>query len=513
VDVGVAPTRGARRLVKSWRTRLREWWRPVDVMATGAFAVPERFFEAYSRQRFGTWLILAVVIVVICAAQIGHQHVVDLIEDSEHAVDGRSALRLLAMGLVDAEAGQRGYLLSKRTEYLEPYRAAMIRLPQLLAKAQEALGSEPANHALLARVQKDFDAKRAEMALTIKLLDEGRHDYALALFESDVGRRRMDALRASVGELMGRQDEVIAMSRERLASSLLWLRVSLVVAVLGGALVLLVMLRRLRREAERERLEAIRLKEEQIRLDALVGERTRELSELASHFQAVQEDERASIARELHDELGAVLTAARMDVAWVKRRAAALTPEVDAKLTRAMSHLSDGITLKRRLIEGMVPSALTNLGVSPALEALVQETADRDSLRITCDLVDPMPGLSSQQALALYRTVQEAFTNIRKHARASHVRLTVARDGDVLVTRIEDDGVGLSVDGFAKLGSHGLRGMRHRMVALHGTMTVQNRAEGGMRLEARFPLTEPEAPGAALQAGSIVDADTPSAVT
>jgi signal transduction histidine kinase len=253
------------------------------------------------------------------------------------------------------------------------------------------------------------------------------------------------------------------------------------------------MLRRLRREAGRERLEAIRAKEEQVRLDALVGERTRELSELASHFQTVQEDERAAIARELHDELGAILTAARMDVAWVKRRSASLAPEVDAKLTRAMAHLSDGITLKRRLIEGMVPSALANLGVAPALEALAQETEDRDNVTIVRDIVDPVPALTHEQSLALYRTVQEAFTNIRKHARASHVWLTVARDADTLVTRIEDDGVGLASDGFAKLGSHGLRGMRHRMVALRGHVEVRNRAEGGLCVEARFPLTEPDA--------------------
>jgi signal transduction histidine kinase len=122
------------------------------------------------------------------------------------------------------------------------------------------------------------------------------------------------------------------------------------------------------------------LESERERLEALVRARTASLSALANHLQQVREDERGHLARELHDELGALLTAAKLDLARLKSRIGTSGPEVQERLQHLGATLNQVIALKRRIIEDLRPSALANLGLATALEILAREFSERAGL-------------------------------------------------------------------------------------------------------------------------------------
>jgi signal transduction histidine kinase len=236
----------------------------------------------------------------------------------------------------------------------------------------------------------------------------------------------------------------------------------------------------------------VRLREEQRRVaqaerdqfEREVVRRTAQLTELARHLQSVREDERNHLARELHDELGALLTAAKLDVARLKSRLGALTPEVAERIQHLTDGLNSGIALKRRIIEDLRPSSLSNLGLVAALEILVREWAERTEIKVDSDF-QPVR-LRPSGELTIYRLVQEALTNTAKYAKASEVQVRLAaEDGEVLVT-VRDNGSGFDVEA-PQVSAHGLLGMRYRLETEGGALLLKSSAGRGTVIEARLP--------------------------
>lgn len=216
-----------------------------------------------------------------------------------------------------------------------------------------------------------------------------------------------------------------------------------------------------------------------------LARRNEELADLAAHLQRTREDERGKLARELHDELGAVLTAAKLDLAWL---AARLRDDeaVSERLVSLRGLLDAGIDLKRRIVEDLRPSLLTNLGLLPALEALAAEHRRRfhGPVRVRLDARVRLP---EDAALGLYRIAQEALTNILRHAGARAIDLELAlRDGRVCL-RVVDDGTGFDTAA-GPHGGHGLAGMRQRMLAMRGDLRVESEPGRGTRVVATLPV-------------------------
>jgi signal transduction histidine kinase len=234
------------------------------------------------------------------------------------------------------------------------------------------------------------------------------------------------------------------------------------------------------RQRELKRL----LQAERDRLEIEVRERTAQLTELAHHLQTAREDERGRLARDLHDELGALLTSAKLDAARMKARLAGSAPEVLERLAHLVQTLDTVIALKRRIVEDLRPSALTHLGLVATLEILAREFAEVSGLEVHVTL-DPVH-LDSSAELVAYRFVQEAFTNIAKHARACQVWVCMEeRDGKVDVS-VRDDGAGF--DGTAQpVSAHGLLGMRYRIEAAHGTLGVSSSPGQGALVQMCLP--------------------------
>jgi len=226
------------------------------------------------------------------------------------------------------------------------------------------------------------------------------------------------------------------------------------------------------------------LQQERDLLESQVRERTATLAQLATHLQQVREDERGHLARELHDELGALLTAAKLDVARLKSKLGTPPPEVVQRLQHLTESLNSGIALKRRIIEDLRPSSLANLGLTAALEILAREFSERSGIEVASSLENVE--LDEQAQLTVYRTVQESLTNIGKYADATQVDIRVHDYTNHVEVEIHDNGQGFDMRA-AKPSTHGLAGMRHRVEAAGGRLVVQSQPGGGTRIMASMP--------------------------
>lgn len=388
--------------------------------------------------------------------------------------------------LVEAESGARGYLLSRSPAYLEPYHNSLATIEYTLEEVRRDAGSDPRDHEALAQLT-------GLITLKLRVLSEAVGggtvgEEAPRGAANSEGRRYMDTIRLALAELKGR---MVAQSQRSLEASIAHVqRTRWVVALLsGGALALLAMLFTVlqRQFRLRERLAEL-LQNENARLDALVQARTAELSDLASHLTRSREAERARLARELHDELGALLTAARMDAAWLGRKLGAGAPaSCREHVDRLLRTLDGGISLKRRIIGDLRPPLLQELGLVAALRALGEDFAASDGVAVELALPAADIDLPPESALALFRIAQEALTNIRRHARARKVMLRLVFTPEAVRLRVEDDGAGFDP---AAVGGrrHGLAGMRHRVQMFSGVFRIDSAPGRGTRVSASLPL-------------------------
>lgn len=386
----------------------------------------------------------------------------------------------LLRSLADAESAQRGFLLTGRDEYLEPLRRAEAEVAGLLPPLSRhyAQGEWRSTVEVLAR---RTDEKLSELKETVALYRAGSHEAWQALTLTNIGKEKMDAVRVASQSLVAQESARIANDRADIEHALLLGRLGVHGLTALALLWLVLYLRRSAAQQAQQREQARLVSEDRDRLDAEVLRRTAELTELARHLQTVREDERARLARELHDELGALLTAAKLDLARLRKGAA---PELTERLKHLGGLIDEGIQLKRRIIEDLRPSALTNLGLEAALDILVGEFAQRSGLQLKAEL-QPVP-LDEEGQLAVYRLVQEALTNVQRHAQARTVHLRLhEREGQVRL-RLQDDGRGFEIS-MQKVGSHGLVGMRHRIEALGGRLTLSSRPGEGTLIEAWLP--------------------------
>jgi len=402
----------------------------------------------------------------------------------------RTEIQSLRHGLTEAESSQRGYLLTGRKEYLQPYGASLDTIQQALAWLRTYYAGDAKTAALMARVDELTAEKLSEMATTLRLYDQGSGETWRDLTLTNIGKEKMDTIRALAGQLLALETAQVAKDRESVNQTLLLNRLG-VTAMTALSLLALFMYLRQTAALDRQRAEQQDIVQaERDRLEVEVAARTAQLRELALHLQTVREDERSHLARELHDELGALLTAAKLDAARLRSRLGPTTPEVTERMSHLNEALNSGIALKRRIIEDLRPSSLSNLGLVAALENLARDFSARMELPVECELHPVSLGPSAD--LTVYRLVQEAMTNIAKYAKASRVwiRLT-ANDGRVEVV-VRDDGVGFDT-ATPRLTAHGLLGMKFRVESEHGQMTIESASGRGTTIVATLPEVAPEA--------------------
>ena len=426
-------------------------------------------------------------------SEVSYQDATSALNSLGERAIARNRLNQVAKSLLDAETGQRGYLLSNRQEYLNPYRDAQDGLREATDWLQKFYADDPPKAKLMHQLSAAVDEKMSELATSIDLHDKGAHQSWRDLLLSDIGKEKMERVRTLTEQLLAEEGAQVAKGRKGVYQTLMLNRIG---TTAMAAVSLLALFMYLRQTATLERHtdeEARRIESERDRLEAEVTARTRQLKELAQHLQTIREDERSRLARELHDELGALLTAAKLDAARLKSRLGkTTTPEILERLAHLNETLNGGIALKRRIIEDLRPSSLSNLGLVAALEILVREFGQRSEVAVSQDLehVD----LSPAAQLTVYRLVQEALTNIAKYARATEVKVTLASVDDQHVRiGVRDNGIGFNST-VQRAATHGLIGMRYRVEAEGGSMRLESAPGKGTLIEAILPVTDIDSP-------------------
>ncbi len=248
---------------------------------------------------------------------------------------------------------------------------------------------------------------------------------------------------------------------------------------------LLVVVRLFALEAARQRRLRLAAERQAAEFEQLIAVRTRELSELSTHLQQFAEKEKSELARHLHDELGGLLTAAKMDLSWLQSR---LTEApYGARLAQLGSVLDDAMNLKRRVVEELRPSLLDHFGLPTALRAHVEHVCSKAGLKCDVTMADEAESLPKELAIALFRVIQEGLTNVVRHAHAQQVRLAFTADAQRYLLMLTDDGCGMKMDDSAFRWSHGLAGMRHRVEALGGVFAIESSPAEGTALRVEIP--------------------------
>jgi signal transduction histidine kinase len=392
----------------------------------------------------------------------------------------------LAKSLLNAETGQRGYLLTSRDDYLAPYRDAQEGLRRSIDWLKTYYAKNPETSSLMQQLVAASDEKMSELATTIELHDKGANQAWRDLVMSDIGREKMDRVRDLSEQLLAMEATRVDRERKSVYETLLLNRIGVTAMAALSLLALFMYLRQTALLDQQTSEETRRVATERDRLEAEVTARTLQLKELAQHLQTIREDERSHLARELHDELGALLTAAKLDVARLKSRLGAASREALERLAHLNETLNGGIALKRRIIEDLRPSSLSNLGLVAALEILLREFSAGSEIPIEARL--ERVELEPAAQLTVYRLVQEALTNIAKYAKAKTVVVTLAPHGESAVrVAVQDDGVGFD-DSLPRIATHGLIGMRYRVEAEGGEMRLRSARGEGTLIEATLPV-------------------------
>jgi signal transduction histidine kinase len=240
--------------------------------------------------------------------------------------------------------------------------------------------------------------------------------------------------------------------------------------------------------ADAIRIEGLRAASQQQAKDieSLVQARTCELSGLSTHLQELSEKERSDLARQLHDELGGLLTAAKMDLSWLQPRLADAV--LQERLTQLGAVLDEAMDLKRRVVEDLRPSLLDHFGLATALRAYVDTACAKAGLRAQIALPEEDgPPLPKETAIALFRVIQEGLANVIRHsgARLVTLRLDLERDACRLV--LSDDGRGFDAGDQQLRRAHGILGMRQRVGALGGRLELESAPGAGTTLRVSVP--------------------------
>ncbi|WP_288380824.1 CHASE3 domain-containing protein [uncultured Massilia sp.] len=406
-------------------------------------------------------------------------------------------LQYLNLLVTDAESGLRGYFLSGAEVNLGALREAPQQIDNQLRALGVLLADSPSQTKNLAQLRSLVQKKLGLMHQALEVYRQGGLVDIVAISAAADARGEMDEIRLQVVIMTREQNELLAartaafyeQSRRTVLSG---------VGINAAAILVILLFYNLVQRSFGLRLEAERaLQLTNDSLEAIVAERTEQLSVLSRHLIRVSEEEKSRLARELHDEMGANLTAIGMDMTSVSERLKGSHPELVAMLGRARKTLVDTVQLKRRIIENLRPSLLDNMGLSAALQSYCADYGRVTAL--DCDaLIDQEADTAGpMQAIALFRITQEALNNIAKYAKARTVIVNLTREPDGWELEITDDGIGIPLDAMAKSKSHGLLGMRERALLLGGTLMVDRGVNGvGTCVRAWLPLAAPGGEGA-----------------
>ena len=406
----------------------------------------------------------------------------------EESTQTLAVLNKLQGQMVDAETGQRGYLLSGNEQYLAPYTSSAAEINKSLETLRALVAKMPRQSAIYQEMVRHISRKLAELELTVRMRKDGNEDAWKYVVSTDIGLSQMDAIRKHISELADISEAKVILAKSQIQTTLVISRIGIALFAMTGLLAFYLYLRQNTVLVETSFREKESLQRERNQIESLVKERTNNLALLATHLQNMREVERGDLAREMHDELGSLLTAAKLDIARLRSQFSSSAPDADVRFIHLNTTVNNIILMTRNIVEDLRPSSLSHLGLKSSLEILTREFEKQHNVTITADLENVE--ISGNAQLTVYRLVQESLTNISKYAKAKKVMLSMHDLDGYISVQVKDDGVGFDkskVDGT----HHGLRGMQHRVEAMGGKLVVTAIAGSGTHILATLPKIQP----------------------
>jgi len=366
---------------------------------------------------------------ILAFAELGYRRLETANRLTSGALAMQAAVNDVLARVTEAEAGQRGFLLTGDTKYLQPYRDAIPRIDERWTELRQMINdSTPMslrNH--FSKLNNLIGRKLAELEMSLAVNEKSGREAAFQVIDTGIGQKLMSDIRAEAGAI----DEELAIStsasNSRWTRDLEFARVGMLLMTGFTVILLLVVMALSRRELRLREQRRQSLADDRTRLESEVDSRTAELTELSNYLQTVLEELR--------------------------------------------------------------PTLLDNLGLTSAIDWQARQTCERAGLRCELNLGDNNDSdLPPNVAIALYRIVQEALTNVVKYAKARSVSVDFSRDADGVSLVFHDDGIGLPAGADVSALSHGIAGMRQRVRALKGEFSIRSRPGPGTTLEVYIPL-------------------------
>ena len=405
--------------------------------------------------------------------------------------------------IVDAETALRGFVITERADYLEPWHAAQAALPEQAATLQQLVADHPAQLTRAQHIVRAAESYHRDYA--IPLVESALRDPASArtVAATEAGKRRLDAIRAEFDDFVATEDNLAearqaqsdAVTNRAVAAAAGGLAGSVLVIVLFGAYLTTAIVRPVRLAAtmagrlaggdldvrlpDRGRGEIGLLERSFNTMARALQDNRRQLTASRRRIVAAADQARRRIERDLHDGTQQRLVSLVLNL----RAAEATVPAEPAELRRQLAGIADGLVDTvdelRVLSRGIHPAILSEGGLGPALAALTRRSAVPVELE-----VDVPTRLPEAVEVAAYYVVSEALSNVAKHASASSARVAARTQAGSLHLAVRDDGLGGAVAGEGS----GLIGLIDRVEALGGTISVTSPPGRGTALLAEFPL-------------------------
>ncbi|MGH9345211.1 MAG: CHASE3 domain-containing protein [Terriglobia bacterium] len=401
------------------------------------------------------------------------------IENYREIAQARHLVALTVIALQDAEnvtslvrraeTTQRGYLLTGSAEYLAPYHAALREIPAARGDLDNAARAIDLDPGLLRTLQNLIDAKLQEMGKLIELYRRDGPAQALALVRTNAGFRVMNKIEQISRRLKRDATGQFSYEADRLAKHN---REALVISLFGIAIVLFVLI-----------LATVRLARS-FQYNARLIARYRSL---ARKLESVREEERAHLAREIHDTLGQALSVIKLNVALAARQMTADMALASNTLGQTTNSVDKTIQSLRAVAKRLRPPLLDAAGVGPALEEYLRELQGETRLSIQFSADPELPGLAGEKAAAVFRICQEALTNILRHADASEVSIRLQSDRESLKLAVQDNGCGFAWEQ-AKDKSLGLLGMQERATLIGAHLEIASERGAGTTVTLLVPV-------------------------
>ena len=408
------------------------------------------------------------------------------------------ALQQLQTNIYKAESAQRGYLYTNRWDYVEPFNKALIdarnnvRTVETLISTTTSGKEQKDQMEWLKAITASLESKAAEMKITLDLVSTGKTDEAKQVIDLDAGVSEMKKFIDYTNRLIKSSYALLQVREKERLQTMLLTRVSLICgAVLIIVLMTLVIKQLLAEIATKTLLQQQVIHENEI-YEHKLEQQTKLLRSLALDYQADVERERQKLSRELHDELGSILTATKMDISWVMKKLKEVSPanmgvELIEKLKKTNRYVDQGINFKRQVVKELHPAMITTFGFWPALTSLIEDAVERNRWQLTLNLPDENTKLNETISLVAYRIIQESLNNANKYAQATAMFIHIMVDEKFLKVEIEDNGIGIDIKSLDN-NTHGLSGMRHRVLAIGGYFELLSEPGKGLLTRALIPL-------------------------